>query len=593
VDCITIDEAHCISEWGHDFRPEYRQLIEVRKRFPKAICMALTATATPRVQRDIRQSLQFGTSDAFIASFNRKNLFLEIVHKTYPVEQTIEFLKRFPDQSGIIYCFSRRQVDELTEVLAEEGFSVMPYHAGLSDKERHYNQDQFIRDDVQIIVATIAFGMGINKPNVRFVVHYDLPKNIESYYQQIGRAGRDGLNAHCLLLFSYADIQKIRYFINQKEKHEQRVANMHLNALIGLAETNECRRIPLLRYFGEPYSIPECEMCDNCLAEEQPLANVTLPAQKYLSCVKKTGEMFGSTHVIDVLRGSKARKIIKFKHHKLSTYGIGKEFSKKEWHTLGRQFLQGGLLRQDNDFGSLILTPKGWNVLKGKEEVLVRMKEKSNLHVPYAGGADTCDTSLFELLRQKRKALADQGNLPPYIIFPDKTLIEMATYFPQSRENFLQLHGVGFIKFEKYGQTFLDLVRDYCQKEHIEEAPEWRAGTRISRTVHSKKQRYMVIGEAYNAGESLKALKRAYNIRTSTILNHLYKYLQDGHSLRKSKEFLELLNLASDGRQSVFKAFDEFGTDRLKPVFEGLNENVDYETLRLLRLIYLIEHQKE
>jgi len=469
VDCFTIDEAHCISEWGHDFRPEYRQLIEGRKRFPKAVCVALTATATPRVQKDIKESLCFKKSDSFIAGFNRENLFLQIVPKTQPTEQTLEFIKKFPNQSGIIYCLARRQVDELTEILANEGFSVKPYHAGLSDLERQENQKRFIRDDVQIMVATIAFGMGINKPNIRFVLHYDLPQNIESYYQQIGRAGRDGLHAICLFLFGYGDIQKIKFFISQKEESEQRKAAVHLNAIIGLAETDVCRRIPLLQYFGEDYTTPKCEMCDNCLTEKKAPVNVTIPAQQFLSCVKRTGEVFGAGHIIDVLRGSKAQNVLKRNHQELSTYGIGKDYSKKQWFHLSRQFIQKELIFQDMEFGSLKLTPKAWEVLKENQDVFARVEEEPKKPTQHEAADYIYDHDLFERLRQQRKKLADASNLPPYIIFPDKTLIEMATYFPQSREIMMELHGVGSVKFERYGQTFLNLICQYCEINQIEE----------------------------------------------------------------------------------------------------------------------------
>ncbi|MGK7370680.1 MAG: RecQ family ATP-dependent DNA helicase, partial [Candidatus Halalkalibacterium sp. M3_1C_030] len=264
IDCFTIDEAHCISEWGHDFRPEYRQLVEVRKDFPNASCLALTATATPRVRQDIKNTLGMKDSETYLASFDRKNLFLKVADKDGPTDQVLDFLYTRKKQSGIIYCFSRRQVDELYVDLKKEGHSVKPYHAGLSEKVRSRNQEAFIRDDVNIIVATIAFGMGINKPDVRFVVHYDMPKNIESYYQQIGRAGRDGLRADCLLLFSYSDTQKIRYFINQKEDEEKKIAEQHLKSLLKFLEATECRRKPLLNYFGEEYEKDECGMCDNC-----------------------------------------------------------------------------------------------------------------------------------------------------------------------------------------------------------------------------------------------------------------------------------------------------------------------------------------
>ena len=286
------------------------------------------------------------------------------------MEQTIQFIQKFSGQSGIIYCFSRKQVEDLNAVLTDNGFSARPYHAGLAAVERNRNQEAFIRDDVQIIVATIAFGMGIDKPNVRFVVHFDLPKNIESYYHEIGRAGRDGLKSHCLLLFSYADVQKIKYFIDQKAPAEKRVANIHLGALLRYAESENCRRIPLLNYFGENYTVDTCNMCDNCLSEEKNLVDLTVEAQKFLSCVKRTGERFGSAHLIDVLRGSKAKKVFQFGHQTLSTYGIGNDYSKRQWQQLSRQFLHKGLMLQDMEFGNLKVTDSGWSVLRGDKTVI-------------------------------------------------------------------------------------------------------------------------------------------------------------------------------------------------------------------------------
>jgi len=470
VDCLAIDEAHCISEWGHDFRPEYRQLVRVRSRFPFATCVALTATATPRVQEDIKNNLKFDASNEFIASFNRENLFIQVTPKNNPTSQTIEFLRKYPDQSGIIYCFSRRQVDDLYETLKSRGYSVRPYHAGLSNTKRTQNQELFIRDDVQIIVATIAFGMGINKPNVRFVIHFDLPKNIETYYQEIGRAGRDGLRAHCLLLFSYADIQKIKYFINQKDDHEQQVANIHLNSMLQFAETNGCRRIPLLTYFGEDYSTEKCDMCDNCLAGEKKLVDITIPAQKFLSCVKRADEIFGANHIIDVLRGSQSKKVLKFGHTTLSTYGIGKEYSRKQWFHLARQFIQKGLIVQDTKYGSLKLTEKAYDVLKGRELVFGILEEE---HFPDRKEKKKKyeyehDHVLFEKLRKRRKELADKAGIPPYVIFPDKTLIEMAAFFPRSGESLLHIHGVGSVKYNKYGTIFMNIIDEYCQEHNIE-----------------------------------------------------------------------------------------------------------------------------
>jgi len=471
VACLAIDEAHCISEWGHDFRPEYRQLITARDRFPQAPCVALTATATSRVREDIKKNLRMTACREFVASFNRENLFLQVTAKDNPQAQTIQFIRKFPNQSGIVYCHSRKQVEALCEALNTEGFSVRPYHAGLSDHVRSENQELFIRDDVQIIVATIAFGMGIDKPNVRFVVHYDLPKNIEGYYQEIGRAGRDGLRAHCLMLFSYADVQKINYFINQKDPDEKRMAKIHLNALLRFAETEVCRRIPLLNYFGETHATANCGMCDICLEPEETLVDVSVAAQKYLSCVKRTGELFGAVHIIDVLRGSKAEKVLKFGHQGLSTYGIGKDYSKKQWLQLSRQFLHKGLVAQDMEYGSLKLTEEAWKVLKGQRVIFGRVDEtEETTPVVEASVTDKpsdYDHGLFEILRKKRKELADRSQVPPYVVFSDKTLVEMATYFPKEHDSLLDIHGVGAVKNEKYGPEFLDIIRSYCREHHI------------------------------------------------------------------------------------------------------------------------------
>jgi len=477
VDSLTIDEAHCISSWGHDFRPEYRQLIHIRSCFPDAVCTALTATATRQVRDDIKESLGFSAQNEFISSFDRDNLYLEVRQKQNTKEQIIRFLEERRGLSGIIYCHSRKQVDDLTSELASHNYSVKPYHAGLTDGERKKHQEMFIKDDVRIMIATIAFGMGINKPDVRYVIHYDLPKNIEGYYQEIGRAGRDGLRAECLLLFSYADTQKIRYFINQKSGLEKQAAGIHLTALLRFAETEQCRRIPLLNYFGESYSNEDCGMCDNCLAEKKPQMDITIPAQKFLSCVKRTGEIFGANHVIDVLRGSESKKIFKFDHQMLSTYGIGKDLSKKQWFSLSRQMLNKDLITQDMDHGSLKLTQKAWDVFKGDLPVYGRIEEDTIATGPLKRpglsdpAAPEYDQELYELLRKKRKELADNANVPPYVIFPDKTFIEMAYYYPQSLFSLAFIHGVGEKKLKKYGQTFLDIIRAYCESQGKEEKP--------------------------------------------------------------------------------------------------------------------------
>jgi len=475
VDCIAVDEAHCISVWGHDFRPEYRQLTDVRSTFPSASCVALTATATPRVRQDIRQSLSINDKCEYVGSFNRSNLFLEVRQKNNPLDQVLALLKQYPNESGIIYCATRQRTEKLHSSLHREGYSVRPYHAGLSEKERTENQELFSRDDIQIIVATIAFGMGINKPNVRFVIHYDLPGSIDNYYQEIGRAGRDGLPAHCLLLFGYGDIHKVRFFIEQKTEQEQRVANILLSQLLGFAETDLCRRIPLLNYFGESQVPEHCGMCDNCRLkeEEKGLSDLTVPAQMFLSCVKRTGEFFGAAHIIDVLRGSKSQKVLKFGHEKLSTYGIGIAYSAKQWHHMARQFIHRSLLQYNYEHGTLKLTPRAWGILRGEENFQGRIEEDQKDHATVLqqqeGETETFDSVFFEALRKKRKELADQANLPPYTIFHDRTLREMATHYPRTRESLLALHGVGKRKLEKYADIFLEIIIEHCKKHQIPE----------------------------------------------------------------------------------------------------------------------------
>ena len=586
LDLLAIDEAHCISEWGHDFRPEYRQLVDVRRKFPSAVCMALTATATPRVRADIMSSLGFTQANEFLASFNRENLFIEVTPKRDPIAQTLKFLENFKDQSGIIYCFSRKQVDELAATLARYKYSVRPYHAGLEDMDRRRNQEAFIRDDVQIIVATIAFGMGINKPNVRFVIHFDLPKSVESYYQEIGRAGRDGLPAHCLLLYSYGDASKIRYFIDQKEEPERSASYQHLDAMTRYAEGSSCRRKPLLSYFGETYTQENCGTCDNCGMEESDLADITIPAQKFLSCVKRSDERFGAAHVVDILLGSKNEKIEKYKHDELSTYGIGKELTKSQWMHISRQLVEKGLLDQEPAYRVLSVTAKGLEMLKSREQVRGQINEaqKKERGARVKSSELEYDRSLFSLLRNKRKELADEAGVPPYVIFSDKTLVEMAGYFPQSRESLLNISGVGKVKHERYGNDFLAIIKDYCRANKIDE--KFKAPMREK---DDAGRRYVVVGEAYNSGESLENLMARYGVTADTILNHLARFIQAGNPLRSAEDLISLSNLSPDQQMAVFKAFDHMGPDMLKPVYDKLNGTVNYDELRILRLCYLCE----
>ncbi len=584
VDCLTIDEAHCISEWGHDFRPEYRQLADVRRRLPDAVSLSVTATATGRVRQDIKSSLGIADAGEFVASFDRENLFLAVEPKSGGVNQLLAFMETHKEQAGIIYCATRKQVDNLTQQLANLGWPVLPYHAGLDARTRRQNQRRFSYEEDIVMVATIAFGMGINKSNVRFIVHYDLPKNLESYYQQIGRAGRDGLRADCLLLFSYGDVQNINYFITQAAPSQQAGSRVRLEAMLRFAETNVCRRRPLLDYFGETYQADNCDMCDNCQAEEEELADLTIPAQKFLSCVKRTGEFFGASHIIDVLRGSRSKKVLQRKHDQLSTYNIGGEFSKKEWQYLARQFIQQGLLVQDMQHGSLKLMPKAYAVFK--EEKVMGVLPQRETAVTYREVEAAHDPALFALLRQKRTELASAANVPPYVIFSDRSLVEMAVYYPQSRQSFAQLYGVGQAKLDKYTDEFLPIIRDYCREHGLEEKKRATAvastpSQRIARSASGS--RTVEVGEAFNAGQSVPEIAQAFGVKESTVVNHLWKYVQGERSLR-SDSLLELSQLPPETQQRVLDTFAELGTDFLRPVYEALGETVSYDELHIFRL---------
>jgi len=590
IDCLVIDEAHCISEWGHDFRPEYRQLSGVRRRFAQAVCLALTATATPRVRQDIQSSLGFARPNEFVASFNRPNLLLEVVPKKDAQRQTLDFAGRFAGQSGIVYCFSRRQVDELTLLLQGRGFAARPYHAGLSDEERRANQEAFIRDDVHIMVATIAFGMGINKPDVRFVLHHDLPKSIESYYQEIGRAGRDGLPAHCRLLYSFGDTHKIRHFLDQKDEPERSVAYQHLDALVKYAESGICRRVPLLAHFGETFTTHDCAACDNCRSgAQQETVDLTTAAQKFLSCVKRTGERFGAGHVTDVLLGVRSEKIERYEHHTLSTYGIGGELGREQWLFLARQLVQRGYLAQQAPYGTLALTPLAYEFFKSKEPFLGRSQP---VPPPEAETAPppAHDAGLFDLLKRKRKELADQAHVPPYVIFADKTLIEMATFYPRSERSLKQIFGVGERKLERYGVIFLELIAAYCEEHRLDERPKNGERLRVETAPVEKHPRHQLTGEAFNAGTPVEELAGALGVKTTTILEHLERYAREGHALRPF-DFLAYCHTPAAAQQRALAAFAQHGTDYLRPVFEALAGEVDYDDLKLIRLHYLCHKQ--
>jgi ATP-dependent DNA helicase RecQ len=581
VQLIAIDEAHCISEWGHDFRPEYRQISGLRKLFPDVPFMALTATATGRVREDIVTHLKLREPKCYVASFNRPNLTYRVLAKNKPFDQLFEFLRARPKESGIVYCLSRKATESVAERLNENGIKAKPYHAGLTPKERSSHQELFLRDDVRVVCATIAFGMGINKPNVRFVVHYDLPKNIEGYYQETGRAGRDGLPGECVLLFSAGDAVKQTAFIDEKPNPQERqIAREQLQQMVHYAECASCRRSELLAYFGEEFSVESCGACDNCLSPRATFDG-TLAAQKFLSCVfrirEKNGFGVGLNHVVEVLTGADTEKIRKWEHAQLSTYGIGKEHNRSEWAAIGRELVRLGFLRQTPEkFSTLELTNAGAVILKQRTKVTltkpVTASEKAVSHV----GEIACDEVLFGRLRELRKRIADERDVPAYIIFSDVSLRQMARNYPASESEFARISGVGEKKLREFGEIFLGEIT-----AHLQANP--RQIFADDSFVVPMPQRSQVGDSAretlrrFRAGESVEKISASRGFVAGTIYGHLATAIESGEKI----DLAQLLD--AEAQAEIAAAFKRTGWGNIVGARELLGEKYDYGLLRIFR----------
>ncbi len=567
ISLFAIDEAHCISEWGHDFRPEYRQLKIIGTSFPDVPIIALTATATLKVREDIINQLELKDCKKYIASFNRENLVYHVRPKQEAFRQIIEFLKTRPGESGIIYCYSRKSVESLVENLKAAGFRALPYHAGLSASVRSTNQEKFIKDDVDVLVATIAFGMGIDKPNIRFVIHHDLPKNLEAYYQETGRAGRDGLRSDCVLLFSYGDRQKIEYFINQMANEKERqIAHDKLMDIINFCQTTVCRRKPLLGYFGEEYDEEKCGGCDNCLMPEEEM-EATGEILTILSCIEELGENFGINYCIDVLTAGKSSRILHNGHASLRSYGAGKNLPKKMWHGFIRELLRRGYLNLEGEYPVLKLRQKSRDILLGtgsKSEKLFlakpRIVEKSAIIEQDSG-----DMGLFEALRNLRKTLADVENYPPYIIFNDASLKQMAVRRPCTPHDFRKITGVGDKKLERYGAIFINEIRRFCENQSSLRQP-------------AKKQssEYVTL-DMLNQDMDLDEITLKRNLSLNTIYTHIEKLILADENINIEK-FIKKEKI-----DVISGAVIELGGESLKPIKERLGDNFSYGEIRLVR----------
>jgi ATP-dependent DNA helicase RecQ len=603
VKLIAIDEAHCISEWGHDFRPEYRQISELRKYFPNVPFMALTATATGRVREDIVSHLKLHEPSCYVASFNRPNLTYRVIAKNKPYDQLLDFLRTRPKDGGIVYCMSRKATESVAQRLSEDGVKARPYHAGLTPKERSSHQELFLRDDIRVVCATIAFGMGINKPNVRFVVHYDLPKNIEGYYQETGRAGRDGLPGECVLLFSPGDAVKQTMFIDEKSNpQEQQIARGQLQQMVHYAECAGCRRAELLAYFGEQFSgtgiLPvssgtrtethrqdacatiNCGACDNCVSPRARFDG-TVAAQKFLSCVYRIREQngfgVGLNHVVEVLTGADTEKIRKWGHAHLSTYGIGKEHSRPEWAAIGRELIRLGLLRQTTEkFSVLELTTEGRAALKERRKVAltkpVAVPEAKVHHV----GEITCDEVLFERLRELRKKLADERDVPAYIIFSDVALRQMARNYPENEGDFTRISGVGEKKLREFGRFFLNEIALHLATNPRQifaddsfTAPPVRKSSMNDTTRETLRR--------FRAGESIEQIAAKRMLAVGTMYGHLATAIEAG-------ETVDLNQLASaEAQLKIAAAFARTGWGNIVGAKELLDDKFDYGLLRVYR----------
>lgn len=587
ISFYAIDEAHCISEWGHDFRPEYRRIRPIVEEIGQAPVVALTATATAKVQHDIQKNLGILDAEVFKASFNRANLYYEIRPKVKPEAQIIRFIKQNEGKSGIIYCLSRKKVEEIAEILQVNGIKALGYHAGMDAATRSGNQDKFLMEEVDVIVATIAFGMGIDKPDVRFVIHYDIPKSLEGYYQETGRAGRDGGEGQCITFYSYKDIQKLEKFMHGKPVAEQEIGKQLLLDTVSYAESALCRRIILLHYFGETYPNANCGNCDNCLNPKEQV-EAKDEVVRALKAILEVNEQYKAEHIASILIGHKTAAIKSFKHYTLKAFGAGKDHDERFWNAVFRQSMIRGLINKDiENYGLLKMTSEGHKFLEHPVSFMLVKNHEYEEEEDSAGsggapsGATGGDPVLFSMLKDLRKKIAKRKNLPPFVIFQDPSLADMSIQYPVDLDELQKIQGVGQGKARRYGKEFVELIRKYVEENEIERPDDF-----VVRSVANKSKMKVFIIQSIDRKMSFEDIASAKGVEVKDIISEVEAIVNSGTRLNIDYYVNDVLD--QEHQEEVFEYFREAENDSVELAFQELGEDeYSEEDIRLMRIKFL------
>ncbi len=588
VSFVAVDEAHCISEWGHDFRPEYRNIRKMVDAIGNVPIIALTASATPKVQEDILRTLKIKDARIFIDSFNRPNLYYEVrpkISKLNAIRQILDFIRQRPGQSGIIYCLNRKTTTELADLLVRHGISALPYHAGLMKKTRHKHQDMFLMEEVNVMVATIAFGLGIDKPDIRYIIHYDIPKSLESYYQETGRAGRDGLPSHCLLFYDLKDVDKFEHFLHDKPYSEREIQMQMLEEMANFAETAICRRKYLLRYFGEEFDEADChEQCDNC-RHPKPKIRVKEEVVTALELVRDLPGRFRIRHFVDILAGRASRDIAHYKHHQLAVFGKGKDRGILFWNSLYRYLLVHGYLEKEiENYGTLHLSELGKQYLENpvELEIAINRDMEATDETPVITGGGAADERLFKMLQALRKKVAHQKGVPPYVIFPDPVLEEMSLHYPTTEEELLRIQGVSRGKLTKYGKPFLEFIANYLEEYGLEKPTEI-----AHKKPKPKSRKKILLIQSIDRKTDLEDLASMHHMSMEELLDELEEIVAE----RKIDISYYIDNvLEPEVQEEIYEYFRTSDDDSPEKALEALGEDLyTLEEVRLMRIKFLSE----